>query len=246
MKFEPRLQPAVFLRRRKRFLVDALMPDGTQVTAHCPNTGSMAGCGTQGDPVCLSWSDNPKRKYALTLEMVRVGGVWVGIHTGRTNALVLEAVRAGFFQELGPVDEIATEVRVGTGTRLDLAIRRPSGTLFVEVKNCTLVDNGVALFPDAVTERGLKHLRDLMRLKRQGHGAAVIFCVQRMDATRFRPAARIDPAYAEALGEAAGAGVLVLACQAQVEPEGIVVVRRLPVQLDPGLNTEQALVENAD
>ena len=201
------------------------------MTVYCPNTGSMRGCLTPGNGVCFSRSDNPKRKYPHTLEMIMVGQTWVGINTSRTNHLVREAMEKGLVRELGFPDEIRSEVRVSDRSRLDFLVIRGRKRIYVEVKNCTLVENKIAMFPDAVTERGRRHLRELMALKEKGWDAALIFCVQRMDAVRFSPAAEIDPAYSETLAMAAEAGVGVWAYQAEVGPGRIEIVRSLPVQL---------------
>lgn len=175
------------------------LADGSLLTVHCPNSGSMAGCGVEGSPVLLSRSDNPRRKYAHTWEMVHVNGGWVGINTARTNHLVREAFADGVVGEIGPVDEIRAEVKVSDRSRLDFLLTRGERRIYVEVKNCTLVENGAAMFPDAVTSRGTKHLEELAVLHRQGFGAVIFFCVQRGDGAYFTPAAHIDPVYAETL-----------------------------------------------
>ena len=255
----PPLESGILLRRYKRFLADVRLADGSSVTVHCPNSGSMLGCDRPGSPVLLSVSDNPRRKYARTLEMVQVEGVWVGINTSRTNRIVEEGLRRGIVRELAGFEELRREVRVSDRSRLDFCLRfspenpcpvcghdvppnhgdtgvaapcdRRGLTWYVEVKNCTLAADGVARFPDACTTRGSRHLEELVRLVRAGHGAAVLFCVQRADADRFAPAAAIDPQYAADLQRAAAAGVLVLAYQASVSPREIELVRPLPVVL---------------
>ncbi|MBC8317918.1 MAG: DNA/RNA nuclease SfsA [Desulfobulbaceae bacterium] len=227
----PLLEPALFVKRYKRFLVDVEMADGSILTVHCPNTGSMRGCLSPKSPVMLSRSDSPTRKYPHTLEMIQVDGNWVGINTSRTNHLVREAIENGIIHEFGKVGDIKAEVKVSGKSRLDFLLQRVDNQLYVEVKNCTLVENGTAMFPDAVTERGTKHLRELIDLKGQGFDAAVFFCVQRMDGQEFAPAAHIDPLYAATLAEAAAAGVMVVAYQATVGPEEIKITHALPVRL---------------
>ncbi len=231
MHFPLPLQPAIFLRRYQRFLVDVQLPDGQEITVHCPNTGSMLGCLAPGCAVRLLAAENPKRRYRYTLEMTRPAGEWIGVNTSRTNALVREALLHGVVSELGPIDHCRAEVRVGEGSRLDFLLHSRGQAIYLEVKNCTLAEDGTALFPDAVTTRGSKHLRELMALRRQGHGAVIFFCVQRGDASRFAPASHIDPLYARTLHDAARAGVRVLAYQAEVGEEGIVIRRPLPVEL---------------
>ncbi len=229
MLFNQPLKPAKLLRRYKRFLADVELPDSRQLTVHCPNTGSMLGCNEPGLPVMISRSDNPKRKYPHTLEMVKVGGGWVGINTSLTNKLVREALENALFPELGPFDHIKAEVKTGN-SRLDFLLSNGNELTYLEVKNCTLARNGIAMFPDAVTARGTKHLQELLRLHEEGHRAALVFCVQLQNVTHFSPAEDIDPLYAKTLVEVTGKGVMVLACQAEVTPTGIVVNRRLPIR----------------
>lgn len=220
------------IKRYKRFLVDVELADGTILTAHCPNTGSMRGCLTAGNPVMLSTSDNPKRKYPHSLEMIQVNGFWVGINTNRTNHLVREAIDNGVVSEFASVDSVQPEVTVSGKSRLDFLLCSGETKIYVEVKNCTLVeDEGAALFPDAVTSRGTKHLLELAELKKKGHRAVIFFCVQRMDGRFFSPAAHIDPLYAETLRKVIGQGVEVVAYQAKVSPEEIRVSHSLPVRV---------------
>lgn len=218
---------AVLVRRYKRFLADVHLEDGELLTVHCPNSGSMLGCSTPGSPVLISHSAAPTRKYAWTLEMVREQGVWIGVHTGRTNRLVREGLEAGIVDAFGPIRTITAEVKVSAESRLDFLLETGQGPVYLEVKNCSLAENGVALFPDAVTKRGSKHLRELVRLVESGFGAAVLFCVQRGDAERCAPAARIDPVYAETVAWAAGKGVRFLAYRAEVSPRAIVLMDKI-------------------
>lgn len=219
------------LKRYKRFLVDIELDDGSVLTAHCPNTGSMRGCLEPGNQVLLSRSDNPRRKYPFTMEMIRVGDFWVGVNTVRTNHLAREAFANGVVSEFGEIESIEAEVKVSEKSRLDFLLRRRHGDLYVEVKNCTMVEDGLAMFPDAVTARGAKHLQELMALRDKGVEAALFFCVQRMDGRLFMPAAHIDPTYAGLLQQAAACGVNILAYQAVVGPEEIRISCSLPVQL---------------
>lgn len=224
-------QTATLIKRYKRFLADVTLADGGSMTVHCPNSGSMLGCSTPGSPVVISRSDNPKRKYAWSLEMVREQGVWIGIHTGRTNHLVHEALQQGIINDFGAITRITPEVRVSPGSRLDFLIEGNHGTTYLEVKNCSLAEQGIAYFPDAVTSRGTKHLHDLVQLAGAGFGAAILFCVQRSDAAVCKPAARIDPVYAETVAWAASQGVRILAYQAEVTPKEIVIRRPLPFSI---------------
>jgi len=231
MRFEQQLHPGILIRRYKRFLADVKLPDGSLLTVHCPNSGSMLGCSEPGSPVMLSRSDNPSRKYPHTLEMVRSGNAWIGVNTSLTNKLVREALENGVVEEFGRLDAISQEVKTSDNTRLDFLLERKGRRIFMEAKNCSLAEKRAAMFPDAVTVRGTKHLRELGALKRQGHGAAIFFCVQRHDADLFIPARLIDTVYAETLVKVAKEGVLVIAYQAEVSPEEIKIARRLPVKL---------------
>jgi sugar fermentation stimulation protein A len=231
MQFNQNLKPGILIRRYKRFLADVELQDGSTLTVHCPNTGSMLGCSEPGSPVMISHSDNPGRKYPHTLEMVKAGSAWVGVNTSRTNKLVREALENRVVQEVGSGFKIFQEVKTSGHTRLDFLLEHNGEKVYMEVKNCSLAENNTAMFPDAVTARGTKHLLELVRLKKEGHGAVVFFCVQRQDAEKFSPAGHIDPLYAETLKKAAAMGVLVLAYQAEVSPQGIKVSRKLPVKI---------------
>ncbi len=229
MKFKQTLQPGILQRRYKRFLADILLPDGREITVHCPNSGSMLGMNEPGMRVLLSRSDNPGRKYPQTLEMVLVGDVWVGVNTSLTNRIVREGIEEELITEIGRVESIRPEVKVDAGSRLDFLLTRGDEKIYVEVKNCTLAEDGVAMFPDAVTVRGTKHLNALMELVKAGNRGVVFFLVQRSDAGFFGAAEKIDPVYAETLRIAAAIGVEVLAYQAGVEPGEIRITRRIPV-----------------
>ncbi|MGW8160782.1 MAG: DNA/RNA nuclease SfsA [Desulfobulbales bacterium] len=231
MQFNQQLLPGILIRRYKRFLADVRLDDEQVITAHCPNSGAMLGCSAPGSPVLLSTSSNPRRKYSHTLEMVQAGKVWVGVNTALTNHLVREALENGDIHELGPLDTIRPEIKTSDNTRLDFLLEQRGRKIFLEVKNCSLAENGVAMFPDAVTARGTKHLQELAALRQQGHMAAVLFCVQRGDADTFKPAVHIDPLYAETLARVVAAGVMALAYQADVTPSGIAVARPLPVKI---------------
>lgn len=237
MQFIPTLNAGILVKRYKRFLADILLEDGNQITAHCPNSGSMRGCSTPGSPAYLSHSDNPQRKYQHTLEMIQEGETWIGVNTMRTNRIVTEAITEGIITELHDVRSIQSEVKTSPGSRLDLLLLRDNERIFVEIKNCSLVENGLALFPDAVTARGTKHLHELMRLAREGETAVIFFCVQRADAQLFQPAFHIDPVYARTLQMAHQQGVRILVYQADVSPEAITMTHALPFSLSPSLSS---------
>lgn len=221
------------IRRYKRFLADVALAGGAVVTAHCPNTGSMLGCAEPGFRVWLSRSENPKRKYPLTWELVEVAaGVLVGINTGRSNALVREAVENGTISELSGYPSIRNEVRFGSeNSRADLLLSGGDRRrCFVEVKNVTAaVSGGIALFPDAVTARGTKHLRELAGVVADGGRAVLCFSVQRQDAGEVRPADDIDPLYGRTLRKALAAGVEAVAYRAEVSTAAIRLLWRIPL-----------------
>lgn len=225
------LLPGRLLRRYKRFLADIELTDGQIITAHCPNSGSMKGCALPGSPVLLSLSSNPSRKYPYTWELVQADGVWVGINTSLTNRLAREGIENGTVVELSGYASLRGEVPYGEHSRLDFMLSGESGDCFIEVKNVTLVDGQRALFPDAVTTRGQKHLRDLMEIVAAGKRGVIFFVVQRGDAQLVSPEERIDPEYGRLLRMAVGSGVEAIAYQAVVTPAEIKLSHRLPVIL---------------
>ncbi len=233
MLFKTPLQSATLIKRYKRFLADVTTDEGKLITVYCPNTGSMRGCSAPGSRVMLSTSPNRKRKYPQTLEMVQGDNTWIGVNTGLTNTIVAEAILEGRIQEFQGIDILTREVTVSKSSRLDLLLERGDEKIYVEIKNCSLVEDGWAMFPDAVTARGTKHLKELAKIVEQGHRGVIFFCIQRMDADRFRPAAHIDPLYAETLAEVSKKGVQVLvAYQAEIGSESIIVNKSIPCFLN--------------
>jgi sugar fermentation stimulation protein A len=228
-EFDVPLVPGRLIRRYKRFLADVVLDDGQKVTAHCPNSGSMLGCLEDNAPVYLSPSLNPKRRTPYTWEMIYINQGWVGINTLVPNRLAAEAARQKALPLFRGAVRVLSEVKVSEHTRLDLLVERRSGPLYVEVKNVTLVQNGVARFPDARTTRGEKHLKELMRLKGQGASAAMLYVVQRGDARSFAPAGDIDPEYARTFYRGLEAGIEVVVVEASVSPDGIHLRRELPL-----------------
>jgi sugar fermentation stimulation protein A len=232
MRFPAPLIEARLIRRYKRFLADVEFPDGRTATAHTPNTGSMLGCCSPGARVWLRDTGSAGRKYPLAWELVEAGpGVLVGIDTGLASRLVREAIETGVAAELQGYAAVRREVRYGCeNSRIDLLLEgADSRSCYVEVKNVTLVEQGRALFPDAVTVRGTKHLRELGEMARRGHRAVIFYCVQRCDADELAPADHIDPVYGLALRQALAAGVEALAYRAAVALDAITLARRLPV-----------------
>jgi sugar fermentation stimulation protein A len=222
------------LRRYKRFFADIETRAGERLTVHCPNPGSMRGLIREGAPVRCSRSDNPRRKLRHTLEMVRVGRTWVGLHTGRANAVAEAALRAGAIETLSGYRSLRREVATTRGSRIDFLLEddpADSRPAWVEVKSVTLAEGSLARFPDSVTERGRRHALALAQLVESGARAALLFVVQRADCDRVEPAEDIDPAYASALREAASRGVEVLALGTRVDSRSIRVEGALPVLL---------------
>jgi sugar fermentation stimulation protein A len=232
MKLPQPLHPGTLIRRYKRFLADIELESGEIVSAHCPNSGSMKGCARPGNPVLLSSSDNPHRKLRYTWELVQVNGLWVGINTNLPNKLAREAIEKGIAEELAGYENIRPEVRYGVNSRIDLFLSGSPGRCYVEIKNVTLVEGDVALFPDSVTLRGQKHLRELIQVVREGNRGVIFFVVQRGDAHSLAPADDIDPEYGRLLRLAVKNGVEALVYQAHVEPGEIFLSHHLPVRLD--------------
>lgn len=234
MKIEPTLEQAILLKRYKRFLADIRLANGEEMTIHCPNTGSMKNCWAPETPCWFSRSNDPKRKLPGTLEITSTpDGFLVGVNTGRPNKLVREAIESGVIAELQGYSEIRPEVKYGDeNSRIDLLLIDGERRCYVEVKNTTLgVGDGRVLFPDAVTTRGAKHLRELMAMVEQGHRAVLVFCVQHSGAQSVGPADEIDPVYGQTLREAMDAGVEVLAYGCDLSAEEINLKSALPFRL---------------
>ena len=228
----PDLYGGTLLRRYKRFLADVELASGRQVTAHCPNSGSMTGCSESGRPVYLSYHDNPKRKLQYTWELIDMPNSLVGVNTLVPNRLVYAAIRAGFVKTLAQYENIKSEVKAGANSRLDLLLsNNENDQCFVEIKNCTLVNQGTASFPDAVTARGRQHLIELQELVAIGNRCMMFFLIQRMDADRFAPADQIDPAYGKELRKAVENGVEIIAYDVVIDLKKIKLRRSLPVIL---------------
>lgn len=235
MRFDPPLEEGRLLRRYKRFLADIETAGGEQLTIHCPNTGSMLNCMSEGCRVWFSRSQDPKRKLPGTWELGETPhGRLACINTARANALVEEALRGGVITELAGFTGLRREVRFGEeNSRADFRLEFTSGPAWIEVKSVTLgfADSTVAAFPDARTERGARHLRELAAQARAGMRAVQLYCVSLSGIEAVRAAQEIDPAYAAGLREARAAGVEVLAYGAEITPEAIRLVRRLEVLL---------------
>ncbi len=246
MKFPHPLIKGRFKSRYKRFFADVELENGTLITAHVPNTGSLKGC-LNKEAVCyLSFSDSPHRKLKYTLQIIQTPSSWVGVNTHLSNDLVWEA----FQQDRMPLWPTPyygqREIKINSQTRIDFVFcsqkenfplhlinqkKSQNKFHFVEVKNVTLLSHSVALFPDAVSQRGQKHLKELMNLMNEGHQAEIIFTVQRTDAQSFAPAKEIDPRYAELLKEAYDKGLRISPYTCQISPEEITLQTQKPLKI---------------
>lgn len=234
MEFDPPLQPARLVRRYKRFLADMTLPDGCEIVAHCPNPGSMLGLAEPGSTCWLSAKTAKGRKLDFGWELVETErGSLVGINTAQANRIVGEALRTGIIPGLPQGGAWRPETAFGISTRFDFAHTAPDGALtYLEVKSVTLSRRpGLAEFPDARTERGLKHLRELSAAKALGHRAVLLFLVQRGDCTRLEPAADIDPAYAAGLKAAQHAGIEVIGLACDVTQQEISLAKPITLAL---------------
>lgn len=235
MKFPDPLIRGTLIKRYKRFLADVTLDDGTQVTAHCANSGSMLSVNTPGSEVWLSPARNPNRKLRYTWELIRVDEALVGINTQHPNTLVAEAIEQGTIPELSGYGSLRREVKYGQNSRIDVLLEdTEKPACYVEVKNVTLKRDpgpgGLAEFPDAVTSRGAKHLTELAEMVAAGHRAVMVYLVQRPDCGSFRLAEDIDPEYARAFTKARAAGVEALCYTCRVDPVEIWVAGSMPLE----------------
>lgn len=228
MRFPFPLTPGALIRRYQRFLADVRLENGDIVTAHCSNTGTMLQVSEPGSRVLLSPARNPLRRTRWDWQLVQVNGLWAGINTAVPNILLREGFVTGVIPEFRGYDSIRMETPYGAGSRVDALLSKPGELFYVEAKNVTLVEKGCALFPDAITARGTKHLGELAAMVRAGHRAAVFFLIQRMEAECAGTAAHIDPVYTERLEQVRGEGVEVMVWRADITPEGITLDRPLP------------------
>lgn len=231
MKFEKELTHGHLINRYKRFLTDVRLDNGEVVVAHCTNSGSMKTCIEEGAEVYLTHHNDPKRKTQYTWEMIKINGDWIGINTSHPNKIAFDAVVGEEIEKLKGYTTVKREVKKGK-SRIDIYAANEQEECFIEVKNVTMKSGQKAIFPDAVTSRGLKHLEELMQAKQEGYRAVMLYVIQRMDVQSFGMADAIDPAYGAKLREALIAGVEVIPVQVRVTPHEIKIVRELPIQLD--------------
>jgi sugar fermentation stimulation protein A len=236
MKFPTPLLRGRLIKRYKRFLADVTLDSGEQITATCPNTGSMMGLATPGAVVWLSESASPTRKYPHTWEMVEAdlgrGPELVGINTNHPNRLVSDAIGAGQITEVAGYASLRREVKYGLSSRIDILLEDPKkGLAYVEIKNVHLSRTpGLAEFPDSVTERGAKHLAELSAMVEAGHRAVMLYLIQRADAERFALASDVDPRYADAFDRARNAGVEAIAYACRLTPQEIIITNPVPIE----------------
>lgn len=230
MNFKNPLIHGTLIKRYMRFLADVKLDSGETVTAHCTNSGSMKSCLEKGAEVYLSPVDDPNRKTKFTWEMIKINGDWVGINTSNPNKLAFEAVKAGQIEKLKGYTELQAEVKFDD-SRFDLMAKNDTETCFIEVKNVTYKEGNYALFPDAVTSRGKKHLETLVKVKEQGMRAVMLYIIQRTDVEIFSTAKQIDPEYSKALKIAYDKGVEIIPLQVKVTPENIELVKVIPFEL---------------
>ncbi|MFV0483892.1 MAG: DNA/RNA nuclease SfsA [Bacteroidales bacterium] len=220
MNFESELVHGILIKRYKRFLADVRLDDGSVITAHCTNSGSMKTCIEEGAEVYLSDSNNPKRKTRYTWEMIKIDDSWVGVNTSNANKLGMELLENRLIKGLDCYAHVRREVKFGD-SRFDLFVKNDKDECFIEIKNVSMKDGDYAVFPDAVTTRGQKHLQTLLEVKKAGMRAVMLYIVQRTDVSKFAPAVEIDPKYAELLSHVHKNGVEVFVAQMRVSPEGI-------------------------
>ncbi len=234
MEFSPPLQQATLIRRYKRFLADVVTPDGVALTIHCPNTGAMTGCATPGDTIWYSTSENAKRKYPHTWEITQTReGAFICVNTLRANVLTKEAILAGRLLPLSGYNILKSEVKYGAErSRIDFMLQAEDRCdCYIEVKSVTLAEQNKGYFPDAVTERGQRHLRELMSVAKGGERAVMLFAVLHSAITSFSPARHIDATYARLLAEAQNNGVEILAYKAEISANNMLLQLPLPVTL---------------
>ena len=231
MNFNETLISGEFIKRYKRFFVDIKIGNNT-ITAHCPNTGSMMGLLKKGNKVWVSKSDNPKRKLKYTLQIFEDQNSKVGINTHLTNKIVFDALKKGLIKNFANIDNIKQEVKFGKNTRFDFLLTEKAKETFIEVKNVTLSrEKNMAEFPDAVTFRGLKHVKELLKAKQKGFEIYLLFVIQRNDCSKFQLAKDIDPEYCEFLIKAVKKNLKILCYDCKFSPKGIKLNREIKFKI---------------
>ena len=231
MNFEDKLISGQFVKRYKRFFVDVKI-DGKIITAHCPNTGSMYGLLKKNNKVWLTKSNNPNRKLKYTLQIIQDKKTKVGVNTHLTNKIVLEALQNNLIKEFDETIEIKPETKFGNNTRFDFLVTENNLKSFIEVKNVTLSrKKGVAEFPDAITSRGLKHIRELIKANKKGYKIYILYLIQRNDCKSFKIADDIDPEYSDSLSKAVKKNLNVLCFDCKFSPKGIILNQKVKFKI---------------
>ncbi|SEW39419.1 sugar fermentation stimulation protein A [Cognatiyoonia koreensis] len=232
MKFATPLVPARLIKRYKRFLADATLDDGTEITAHCANPGSMMGLAAPGTRIWLEPNDDPKKKLKYGWRLVdHENGHFTGVDTSVPNRALRAALESGQVPRLQSYNTVRAEVGYGEKSRIDFLLSGDGPDCYVEVKSVTLSRNrGLAEFPDSVTARGAKHLGELAKMAAEGHRAMMFYLVQRTDCDRVSIAGDLDPNYLSAFRAATGVEVLAMDCE--IGPEAITLRRTLPFSID--------------
>jgi len=227
MNFENKLISGVFIKRYKRFFVDVQIKNKV-ITAHCPNTGSMQGLLKEGNKVWLNKSNNPNRKLKYTLQIIEDSGSKVGVNTHLTNKIFLSALENNIIKEFSKDINIRSEVKFGDNTRFDFLIKKKNYKAFIEVKNVTLVrKTKIAEFPDAITSRGAKHIKELIKASKKGYKIYIFFIIQREDCNQFAIASDIDPEYSKLLSKAVKKKLNVLCYDCKFSSKGIKLNKKL-------------------
>ena len=231
MNFENKLISGRFIKRYKRFLVDVKI-GGKIITAHCPNTGSMYGLLKKNNKVWLTKSNNPNRKLKYTLQIIQDKNSKVGVNTHLANKIVLEALQNNQIKEFDKKIELKPETKFGANTRFDFLITKNNFKAFVEVKNVTLSrEKSIAEFPDAVTSRGLKHIKELIKAKKKGYKIYILYLIQRNDCKYFKIAGDIDPEYSNSLSKAVKKKLNILCFDCKFSSKGIKLNQKLKFKI---------------
>lgn len=223
----PKLYEGKLIKRYKRFLADIILEDGSEITAHVPNSGAMTSCIEDNCPVWVSFHDNPKRKLKYTLELTKMGENLICTNTGVANKIAIEAIENGVITELQGYSSLRPEQKYGQNSRIDILLEKENKKCYVEIKSVSLKLENTLAFPDSVTSRGTKHLKELSDMVEQGHRAVMLYVIQRTDKAPFRLAHEIDPKYAQAFEEAKEIGVEVLVYQSSIKQEEIFIEKKI-------------------
>jgi sugar fermentation stimulation protein A len=231
MNFENKLISGIFIKRYKRFFVDVQI-ENKLITAHCPNTGSMQGLLKEGNKIWLSKSNNPNRKLKYTLQIIEDGNSKVGVNTHLTNKIVLDALKNNLIREFSKNIEIKPEVKFGENTRFDFLIADKNYKAFIEVKNVTLARKPkIAEFPDAITSRGAKHIRELIKASKKGYKIYIAFIIQREDCDQLAIASDIDPEYSRLLSKAIKEKLNILCYDCKFSTKGIKLNKKIKFKI---------------